>query len=274
MELNLLIAVTGRNKAKDYTAMMRKNGLSTILTLSGRGTASQDVLSILGLESSEKVLLLAAADRAKTAAVFRDARNKLYIDMPGNGILTATPIRCIGGTKTLNYLTNQKTVSKSVPDMNFNMELVFVILNSGFTEEVMDAARTAGAGGGTIIEAKGTGAKYAHKFLGITIAEDKQIVLIVAKSSARSAIIGEIMKNCGPGTEAGAVAFSLPATQIAGLRLTEDEEELEEELIAEEDDSEDNEESETETEASQTTREENTVDNADDSDINDQGGNI
>ncbi len=219
MELNLLIAVTDRKKAKDYSTMMHKHGISTILTVTGRGTASRDMLGILGLKASDKTLLFAAADRAMTSFVFRDARRKLYIDIPGNGIMAAIPIRCIGGIKTLNYLTNEKNVDSSVPKLKFDKEMIFVIINSGYSDEIMDAARHAGAGGGTVIDAKGTGAKFAGRFFGMTIAEDKQIVLIVASSKKRSAIINEIMEKCGPGTKPGAVAFSLPATQIAGLRL-------------------------------------------------------
>ncbi len=223
MELNLLITVTDRIRSKDFISMMRRHGITTILNLTGHGTASQDMLSILGLESSDKILLLAAADKQKTDKIFKDAVQKLYIEVPGNGIMTAIPIRCIGGTKTLNYLTNDKNIDSTPPEISFDKEMIFVIMNSGYSDELMDAARGAGAGGGTVIDAKGTGAKFAQKFFGLTIAEDKQIVIIVTKSKDRTAIISEIMKKCGPGTAPGAVAFSVPATQIAGLRIGEEE---------------------------------------------------
>ncbi|MGI6167690.1 MAG: P-II family nitrogen regulator [Eubacteriales bacterium] len=219
MELYLLLVVTDRKLAPNYRSMMKKNGIARIFSLNASGTASKDLLSILGLESSDKTLLLAAADRAKTTKVFKDAKQKLYIDIPGTGIVTAIPIRSIGGTKTLDYLTNDKNISKTLPKYKFDKEMIFVILNGGYSDEVMDAARAAGAGGGTVLEAKGTGAKFAEKFLGMTIAEDKQVLLIATRIEKRDAIMSAIMEKCGPGTKPGAVAFSVPVAQIAGVRL-------------------------------------------------------
>jgi nitrogen regulatory protein PII len=224
MELYLLLIVTDRKLAQDYKTMMRRNGITRIFSLNAYGTASKDLLSILGLEPSEKTLLITAVDRAKMTKVFRDAKQKLYIDIPGTGIISAIPIRSIGGTKTLDYLTSDKNIHKTLPKYKFDKEMIFVVLNSGYSDEVMDAARAAGAGGGTIIEAKGTGAKFAEKFLGMTIAEDKHILLIATRIEKRDAIMSAVMERCGPGTEAGAVAFSLPVSQISGLRLDNEQE--------------------------------------------------
>ena len=59
-------------------------------------------------------------------------------------------------------------------------ELIIVITNQGYTDKVMDAARSAGAGGGTAIHAKGTGAELARKFFGVSIASEKEIVFIIS----------------------------------------------------------------------------------------------
>lgn len=66
-------------------------------------------------------------------------------------------------------------------------ELLIAISNQGYTELVMDAARGAGAGGGTVVHAKGTGMEGAKKFLGVSLAEEKEIVLIVVKASIKTA---------------------------------------------------------------------------------------
>ena len=86
----------------------------------------------------------------------------------------------------------------------------------------MDAARSAGAAGGTVLHAKGTGAKQAERFLGVSIAEEKELIIIVSKAGEKAAIMKAIAEQAGPGTPSGAISFSLPISAVAGLRVLED----------------------------------------------------
>jgi nitrogen regulatory protein PII len=114
--------------------------------------------------------------------------------------------------------------------MVFPHELIYVILNEGASDMVMHAARSAGATGGTVLLGKGTGSRETGKFLGISLASEKDVVLIVAEAQKKAAIMKAIVEQAGPGTDAGAICFSLPVSQVAGLRQVEaDEEEQPEE---------------------------------------------
>ena len=86
----------------------------------------------------------------------------------------------------------------------------------------MDAARSAHAPGGTVIHAKGTGAEHAKKFLGISLAEEKEMVFIAVKSAQKNDIMRAIMEQAGISTSAGAVIFSLPVTDTAGITRMEE----------------------------------------------------
>ncbi|MBQ1190124.1 MAG: P-II family nitrogen regulator, partial [Lachnospiraceae bacterium] len=90
------------------------------------------------------------------------------------------------------------------------------------TNMVMDAARSAGAYGGTVIHAKGTGMELAEKFMGVSLASEKELVLIVTQTELKNPIMQAIMKDAGLQTKAKSIAFSLPVTDTAGLRLVED----------------------------------------------------
>ena len=105
--------------------------------------------------------------------------------------------------------------------MTFAHELIVAILNEGQSDFVMDAARSAGAGGGAVLHAKGTGSGRAEKFFGVTLADEKDVVYIVARSEEKAAIMKAIKENAGPGTPAGAICFSLPISSVAGLRSGE-----------------------------------------------------
>ena len=98
-----------------------------------------------------------------------------------------------------------------------------VVLNTGTPDEAkFTAARTAGAGGGTVIHAKGTGMEGAAPFLGMELVNEKELVLIVSRTAQKNRIMKAIMD--GADRRAGAIVFSLPVTDTAGLRLLEEEE--------------------------------------------------
>ena len=102
-----------------------------------------------------------------------------------------------------------------------------VIGNQGYNGMIMNAAREAGAGGGTVLHAQGTGTETAEQFLGISLASEKDVVLIVAKKSQKNAIMRSIMEKAGLNTKAKAIVFSLPVTDTAGIRLSDESKEEE-----------------------------------------------
>lgn len=189
----------------------------------GKGTARSEHLSIHNLESSPKAVLSAIAGHDEMKRMIRLAKERLYIDIPGNGVIMAVPLKSVGGRKTLEYLSNEKESDGGKPEMEFEYELIVVILNEGYSEMVMDAAVAAGAGGGTQLHAKGTGRTKAEKFFGVSLAEEKDIIYIISPSKKKSAIMSSISRNAGTATKAGAICFSLPISEVAGLRNLDEE---------------------------------------------------
>ena len=101
-------------------------------------------------------------------------------------------------------------------------EVIFCIVNDGFSDLVMDAAREAGAAGGTVIHAKGTGTELARKFLGVSIATEREILLILTRRETKKAIMKAVTAHAGAQTPAQALVFSLPVESVAGLREPEE----------------------------------------------------
>ena len=98
--------------------------------------------------------------------------------------------------------------------------LIIAIVDKGNTDTVMDSARSAGANGGTVVRAKGTGAELA-KFFGVSISEEKEMVYIVARRDNRDSIMKAIMEKAGANTNAHGVVFSLPVDSVVGLKAFE-----------------------------------------------------
>ncbi len=223
MELYYVLAVTDQEKGADMAALFQAAGLRGILTMLCRGTASSEHLDVYGLEATEKAVIAAAADARQTAQLLRSAKRRLFIDIPGNGILMTIPIKSAAGARSLAYLTDSG-MTGGTPRMEFEHELIIVILNEGYADFVMDAARSAGAGGGTVLHAKGTGRERAERFFGVSLADEKDMIYIVAYADRKAAIMKAINEKAGPDTRARAICFSLPISSVVGLRARDDEE--------------------------------------------------
>ncbi len=218
MILDMILSIVDRDREKDMSSLFESHGVSVVLTVLARGTAANEALDLYGLEASDKALLMTFAPGGLTPGLIRSAKRRLFIDIPGNGIMLAIPIKSAGGGRTLAFLSGGAEMDSAAPSMNFEHELIVSIINEGFTDTVMDAARAAGASGGTVLHAKGTGGRLSGRFLGVSLADEKEIVLIVARSAHKAGIMRAINAGCGPGTPTGAVTFSLPISAAAGLR--------------------------------------------------------
>ena len=221
MELYYIIAVTDRDRAGEMAELYQAAGLHLTLTKLGRGTAPREALSIYGLDATPKAIVSAVADGEMQKQIFKNAKRRMQIDIPGNGVMLTIPLKSVAGGKTFAYLTDDLKTG-GAPNMNFEHELITVILNEGYSDFVMDAARAAGAGGGTVLHAKGTGGTRGEKFFSVSLADEKDMIYIIAHKDEKAAIMRSINEQAGPGTKAGAICFSLPISSVAGLRARDE----------------------------------------------------
>ena len=103
----------------------------------------------------------------------------------------------------------------------YEYEVIFCIVNSGYGEAVMDAAKTVGARGGTIINARGTTSLEAEKIFGITVQPEKEIVMIVVPAKIKDDVLHALYKDVGLQTAGQGIAFSMPVDGAVGLTPVE-----------------------------------------------------
>lgn len=219
----MLVTVTKRPMKKRMTDLYERNELKVAFCTPAKGTASSDMLDYFGLEDTEKLTIISIVTDTVWDRIKRSMENEFRIDAPGRGIAFTVPVSSMGGKKALEFFTEGQDFRKEEESTMKNTlyELIVAIANHGHSEEVMDAARKEGAGGGTVIHAKGTGLERAEKFLGFSIVDEKDLIFIVARTEKKNAIMKSVMEDAGPGSEAGAIVFSLPVTDTAGMRFPE-----------------------------------------------------
>mgnify|MGYP005926625975 FL=1 len=157
--LNLVITITDRDRTETAIKLFQECNVFTTDIVLGQGTAPREILEYLYLSPAEKSIIFGVVTHAGLSALLRHLKRKMYIDIPGNGIAVTVPLNSIGGKRSLEYMLDGQTLetNKSLEaaeriermSIKTDYELIFVVANEGYSDMIMDAARSAGAGGGT-----------------------------------------------------------------------------------------------------------------------------
>lgn len=217
--IRCLFAVVDRGKGEAVSAELRRRRILTQLVLLGHGTASAEVMDLLGLDEPEKdvVLALLPGDSGRVLSALTE-RLELY--RPGRGIaftIDLCSISALAHQRIAAAAAAGTPTQKEEQTMRSQHELIVVITEHGFAADVMDTARGAGARGGTVVRGRSLAAEEAQKFLHITIQPEKDMVLILVPAAGRQPVMKAI---CAEGAGIGhALAFSLPVSDVTGLSL-------------------------------------------------------
>ena len=225
-KLYFMIAISERDRLPDFLDAINSGGADVSFVSLGHGTAAHLPGRRYVVSGTEKAVSTALVTDETWLKIKAALENKVRIDIPGTGIALTVPVSAVGGRREFAFLTaGQEFVKEEETELKSTQrELIVAICEQGYTETVMDAARDAGARGGTVINAKGTGVSHAERFLGITLASEKAVVLIAVSAGEKAGIMSSIMQKAGVETAAKAICFSLPVTDAAGFRIAENEE--------------------------------------------------
>ena len=234
--LNLLLTIVDRGKGDAVSQLLLREGVMIQFIALGTGTANKGLLALLGLKDTAKDVVFSFMRAGVASQAMRRLRYALEIDLPGKGVAFTVPIGSVGGSQTVRYLSGAdapETKQEENAAMQYAYEpqpghdLIVAIVNRGFTDLVMDAALPAGARGGTVVHARGAGAQEASQFSGITIAPEKEMVLILVPHDRKVPVMQAITRGAGLTSEGQGLVFSLPVTDVMGVaRMMQDTEEI------------------------------------------------
>ena len=222
--LNIFVSITTEQFSEKCTKMYRDRGHQIIVSTLGRGTANSKLFDYLNLETSEKLVQFIPVDDKENGQLLKEFRRAVHYEQRGSGIAFVIPLSSVSGKSVMEFMMGAQDKKQTQVNKNeekktatFRYDLIIAVANQGFTEEVMQAARKAGAGGGTVIHAKGTASRYTEKFFGITLSDEKEIILIVTKNFERDKIMEAIKQDAGISSDAHTILFSLPVENVAGI---------------------------------------------------------
>lgn len=211
-----IVAFVERGQGKHVTKEFAAGQIRACLQCMGLGTASSELLDVLGLGTSERDIVIGLASSACVERMIYKLDTELRGRMNAHGIIFDMPLTGLNSRVATVLL--EKGADGTGRDLAKNggngmqqteNSLILVVVNQGHTDTVMATAREAGAKGGTIIRARWAGAGDAEQFFGISVQEEKEIIAIAAPTENRNTIMETINRKHGLHTEAGAMISSL-----------------------------------------------------------------
>lgn len=220
-DFRLLILIGSQKIGAKAQQILTDNSVPVQYHIIAKGTASGEFADLIGLGGVDKSVLVCVLPKAVANQMLSKMRDRLYLGAPGTGVaftvaLSGASARILQHMQAFeNKTPTTERVENDKMDNKFTMIMAFV--NQGFSEEVMSAARPAGAGGGTVFHSRRVGDGDSHQFMGIAVQPEREIVLILAKKENKVAIMKAISEKCGSQSEAQGTVVSLPVDEVEGL---------------------------------------------------------
>ena len=178
---------------------------------------------MLGLGSIDKSVLVSMVPKHLSPILMEKLYTELQLHKANTGIAFTIPLNGANNMilRILDHDAGKDVLNTSGKEGNSMSEtkhsLVAAIVNSGFSDDVMKAVRAAGATGGTVIRSRRIGNEEATGFWGLSVQDEKEIVLVLTESANKVALMQSLGESCGMHSAAQGIFMSMPIDSVAGL---------------------------------------------------------
>ena len=223
VSFQLLVLITTPKLAEHAAEMFRKGALPLQYRFNAEGTASSEIMDMLGLGSIDKSVLVSMVPKHLSPILMEKLHTELQLHKANSGIAFTIPLNGANNMilRILDHDAGKDVLNTSGKEENSMSEtkhsLVAAIVNSGFSDDVMKAVRAAGPTGGTVIRSRRIGNEEATGFWGLSVQDEKEIVLVLTESANKVALMQSLGESCGMHSAAQGIFMSMPIDSVAGL---------------------------------------------------------
>lgn len=213
----MLLSIIRRGKSGQYIKMLNENDVILHYQCVGEGTAPSEMLDILGLGSSEKDIMISFATQSTANRIATNLNKNLGTTLGYQGLFMVIPTNAFSRISTEIIKKNSNDFVKGDGDKmssEYKYSLILISVNRGFTDNVMQTAKIAGATGGTIIKARHADVAVMEAYSNQVLSEEKEIVAILAPDSVRNQILESVNNEFGLKSEAQGVVLSVPVDKV------------------------------------------------------------
>lgn len=226
ISLHLVLSVTDHKTEKVLYEFLEDAQIPMRYYCHAQGTADSEVLRLCGLGESDRVITTWVLPHRVMKPFFEKMNRALHLKKRGHGIAVSIPLTGVQ-MYFAKFMSHQELqaykekydqeVRRMAEETIFSM--VVVTVNQGFSDEVIDTAKKAGAKGGTIIRGRRVGLDSAIKFWGISLQEEQEIIFMIVPKTMKKDIMAAIGKAYGLKTPAQGLVLSLPVSDAIGLEI-------------------------------------------------------
>jgi len=220
----MLFLIAGHKFADRAVKLLQEREMPLLYTFIGHGTATSEMMDLLGLGTAEKTILITLLPKDRANRFLQELNDRMQeMERINRGIAFTLPLLSANklllrlmGTLSLTEEEERKEETMAMSEKKY--ALITAVVNPGFSEEVMTAARGAGAQGGTVLHTRQVGTEASRTALGLDVQEEKEMIMIVADCEHKLQIMQAISENYGLHSEAKGIVCSLPIDGTIGLR--------------------------------------------------------
>lgn len=216
--LVMIVSIIERGNGNKQIKLYDQEQVFTHMRCEGTGTATSEIMDILGLGGSEKDIILSFAPAGTALNLLEKLKDDLHDLCPGRGIAFMVAMEAVTNLLAASIGARTKLEKdREYEDMQEKNSLIMITVNQGFTNEVMSTAKEAGARGGTVVRGRWVMMDEIEQMKGLTLREEKEIILIVVPREIRNSVMEAVNTHHGLQSEAGAVNCSLGVEHMAHL---------------------------------------------------------
>ena len=216
--MKLIVSIVERGQGAAILRLYRKWHVPIHLQCAGKGTATSEIMDILGLGSSEKDVVVSFAAASAARKLLYDMDNDLRGHIGGAGIVVCVPVSGLNSLVANLAAYHAEGVKKEEKEMErTENSLILVVCSQGCTDDVMSTAKAHGARGGTVVRGRLSGRKELEQAYEVELEAEREIVAIVVPTELRGPIMEAVNEQHGLRSEAQALVCSLPIEEIVRL---------------------------------------------------------
>ena len=218
--MSVIFTIVERGKGAAAIKLYTRNQVYLHTQFPGKGTATSEIMDILGLGSTEKDIIISYATSAAASLLLGKLDNDLRGAVTSGGIAFSVPLTGLSNLvlATITYKTElKKGDSKMSSERKGENSLILITCNQGTSDVVMESAKKAGARGGTVFRARLSGVEELENSYGLTLTPEKEILMIIVPNGIRNAVMESINQAHGLRSEAEAVICSLGVDRFVRL---------------------------------------------------------
>lgn len=219
--VKLIVTIVDRGKGLRAMELYQAGQSPFHYTSLGQGTANSETLDMLGLGVTEKDVLISLVPEERVPSLLRQISEGMQLHKPGHGIVFTLPLT--GICRTASDLLYRSEVPEARKEKDASVEkersydLIVAVINHGYVDQLMTAAKSAGARGGTVLHARRNNLEEVESITGYSLQPEKEIVAILIPRSEKIAVMKAVNQAAGLATDAKGIVFSLPVEEMAGL---------------------------------------------------------